>query len=115
MEARRITFEDVQWSIHVERDGVEVGGNVRAADDDGAGRGAGRRILRRLGRDDYWAWCVVQVTGRYGPFEYSDFLGGCSYRDRDEFVISGAYDDMRAEVLAHIQAQIDATLPLILP
>jgi hypothetical protein len=45
-----------------------------------------------------WAWCTVKVTAHFGDFEGTDVLGGCNYRDEEDFKAPGGYwEDMKAE------------------
>ena len=48
-----------------------------------------------------WAWCCVEVRLRILGAEFSEYLGGCSYADEEDFCTPGGYyDDMCATVRA---------------
>jgi hypothetical protein len=59
-------------------------------------------VRDQLAQGNVWAWCVAKVTallddGRYG----TDHLGGCSYKDEEDFKTGGYYDDMKDEAYNH--------------
>lgn len=60
-------------------------------------------ILGQLRRGNLWGWCSVCVEAKYTTEDGEevagrDYLGGCSYRSRQDFIEnSGYYDDMKVE------------------
>lgn len=52
-----------------------------------------------------WAWCVVKVEAEYLGHTGTEYLGGCSYKDRAEFEQSDGYHgqmvDDALDALAH--------------
>lgn len=64
-------------------------------------------INDQLDRGNQWAWCVVVVTGKYGPLTAKRSLGGCSYRDEKDFISGGYYDDMKHAVVKELEKQLD--------
>lgn len=52
-------------------------------------------IKKELEDGNTWAWCTVKVTLVFNDFELSEYLGGCSYDDKEDFIKnSGYYEDM---------------------
>ena len=67
-------------------------------------------IKSRIRYGDQWAWCTVKVSVKWGTFEGVDYLGGCSYKDENEFrAPGGCYQDMIEEALADLNNKIAAT------
>lgn len=64
-------------------------------------------INDQLDRGNQWAWCIVTVTGKYGPLTARDSLFGCSYRDEADFISGGYYDDMKQQVAGKLESQLD--------
>lgn len=95
---------EVVISLEVEQDLTEVRGNALASGDAAADRECEDEIIARLNDGDVWAWACVRVVARRGNrVAYSNWLGGCSYRDEDDFCQPGGYfDDMKAEALAEL-------------
>ncbi len=64
-------------------------------------------IRSELASDNQWAWCVVTVTAKWGGFEGSDHLGGCSYKSEEDFRQPGGYfDDMVKAALETLNQSI---------
>ena len=54
-----------------------------------------------------WAWCCAKVTARYGSFEGTDYLGGCSYKSAADFMTPGGYyADMVAAALDDLKLSV---------
>lgn len=53
-----------------------------------------------------WAWCVVRVTAKWGGFEGTNYLGGCSYKDEADFAKDGYLPQMKDEALADLKKTI---------
>lgn len=51
-----------------------------------------------------WAWCIVKVTASIPglDIEGTDYLGGCSYKNKADFETGGYYEDMKAQALADL-------------
>jgi len=54
-----------------------------------------------------WGWCSVEVKGEYKGIESSEYLSGCSYKGKRDFIeTSGYYDDMKASIIDDIAKQL---------
>lgn len=71
-------------------------------------------ILKRLNENDVWAWCTVEVWAEYrGVTGDSEFLGGCTYEDEEDFKTpNGYYDDMVAGALENLASKLEETVHL---
>lgn len=67
--------------------------------------------LKAWKEDDYWGWGVVKVTGEFMGLTESAFMGGCTYRDEEQFIRDG-YSDMQSDVMYGLQEQIEAIADL---
>lgn len=61
MATKRLTLDDVTWTLTAEVDSTPVHGNASATGDEDADRKYEDYILRRLDRGDEWAWACVTV------------------------------------------------------
>ncbi len=74
-----------------------------------------RRIRRRLEAGDNWAYGSVFVVAKYTDpndpervFWGDDNLGGCSYKDRNDFMRnSGYFEDMKANAYEELKKNFD--------
>lgn len=104
---RRLTEDDVTFSIQCRPEEVPVRGNVLASDDPVADKRDEDEIIARLESGDDWAWCAVEVTAHWEDFSASTHLGCCSYASEEDFRQSGDYfDDMKAEALSALNEKI---------
>ena len=68
--------------------------------------------LWKRSENNPWLWCCIKVTASYETpsgkvFEESDYLGGCSYDSRKDFIEnSGYYEGMRDEVIQGLCRQL---------
>ena len=97
---------DVDITLYVEPEHLPVRGNVCVTEDDEADE-VEDAVLARLDRDDVWAWAAVTVMGRWGDYEASAHLGGCSYDSEDDFREDGYFQDLVGEVVSEIRRQAD--------
>lgn len=106
---RQITLEEIDFSLIVEQDFIGVRGNAIASGDEQFDKQYEDGILDRLDSGDEWAWAMVEIRGTWNGISASDYLGGCTYDDEQDFIEnSGYYDDMREAVRAEIQKQVEA-------
>ena len=54
-------------------------------------------IQQQIDNDNYWAWCQVEVVASYRGITASEYLGCCSYKDKEDFKSYGYYCDMMNE------------------
>lgn len=87
---------------------MDVRGNVLASGDDAEDKRAEDEVLRQLHAGNEWAWCCIKVTATYGYFEGTDFLGGCSYKSKADFIESDDYyADMVDRAFNELVARIE--------
>jgi hypothetical protein len=53
-----------------------------------------------------WGWCTVKVTATIGTVEGTDYLGNCSYKSSEDFILNSGYfgqmvDAAVGEAMAH--------------
>ena len=57
-----------------------------------------RQVRKQMNAGNVWAWCTVKVSVGFGlPFDddtEDDYLGCCSYADRNDFIVGGYFVDM---------------------
>ena len=108
MKIVQLTVDDVEWVVEAEQDDLPVRGNAIASGDDEVDKRVEEEIIERIENGDVWAWASVCVRGRFKGLEATTYLGGCCYRDEDEFCQAGGYfDDMQKDVLSDLQDQLE--------
>ncbi|GAG86978.1 unnamed protein product, partial [marine sediment metagenome] len=94
MSAKELTAADVAFVLTIEPEDIPVRGNAMASGDEEVDRRVEDGIIERLDQGDLWAWCSVKVTATLlddTDLEGADYLGGCSYRDEEDFCQDGGY------------------------
>lgn len=94
MKLRKLQVQDVQFTLSIDQDETSVRGSFES-DDPAADRALEDEILARLRDGDMWAFAQVKVTAHWREWEGSDFLGGCSYKDEEDFRQDQYYADMK--------------------
>jgi len=71
-------------------------------------------FVREQIRDgNVWGWCSVEVKAKFTTedgeeVEASDYLGGCSYRNRQDFMEPGGYyDDMKKSAYTELCGKLN--------
>lgn len=101
---RRVTY-----TIEVHPEDIPVRGNAMSSGDNELDREVEDAILARLAQGEEWAWCTVEVIAHWGEHTGSAFLGGCSYKDKADFITdSDYYDDMCAEARSELEKGLRA-------
>ena len=93
-------------TIEPEWDGPE--GHFASGDDD-YDRETVQYIRDELEAGNDWAWCSVRVACTIPGYDVEgvDWLGGCSYKDKEDFCQEGGYyEDMKSEARAAIISEI---------
>jgi len=93
----------MKYKIEATPEDVPVRGNAMASGNDELDKRAEDEILARLESGDEWAWCNVRVTCTDGISEGESWLGGCSYRNEEDFKAGGYYETMKAEALEDME------------
>ena len=104
MKLRALTLEDITITVTATDDDIhpsELLNECMSEDEINA-------LLEEAQTQNVWKWCSVEVKGEFNGLEFSDYLGGCSYESKEEFIkTSGYYEDMCQTVLKGLQSQID--------
>ena len=79
-----------------------------ASGDDEADRELCESIRKDLDSGNDWAWCVVKISAKWGGFEGTAYLGGCSYKDEDDFANGGYLAQMQEEAVEDLKSTIRA-------
>lgn len=104
----KIKAESVQYRVEVLPEDMPVRGNALASGDPAEDKRVEDEIIERLECGDIWAWCTVRVVASLpdSVLEGEKYLGACSYRDLDDFMESGYYEDMRDCALEELQDKV---------
>lgn len=96
----RLTEQDVEIDCHAEDEHM-------APEDSFDDERDVRYAYDQLESGNIWGWCNVTVTVRWGDYEASDYLGGCSYASKADFTSTGGYcDGMVHEALGRLQEKV---------
>jgi hypothetical protein len=108
MSFKKLTAAEVTFTVVAEQEDIPVRGNAMSSDDPEADRHCEDEIIAELNRGNTWAWCCVVVTATWGNWSASDTLGACSYfyDGADEFKRGGYYQDMCANALENLNADL---------
>jgi len=107
LKPRTLTADEVTFTIECLEEDLQIEGNAMASGDDAVDQGVYDWIRGELERGNEWAWCCVKVTAAWGGFRGEDYLGGCSYRSREDFEQSNGYcADMKDRALDDLNATI---------
>ncbi len=109
MELRKLTLEDLEFIVIAEGDDStphEMLSECMTSEEIDA--------LIEEAQFNIWKWCSVEVKGTFMGLEASDYLGACSYEDKDDFIKnSGYYADMCQNVLTELQTKIDEIVTIL--
>jgi hypothetical protein len=113
---RRLTADEVEFTVTAEPEDVSPRGNALASGDDDLDKQCEDEILERLDNGDVWAWAYVVVTAKWNGFEGTAGLGGCCYRDERDFRKNSMYfEDMKAEALDDLNRTIASHIEKLRP
>ena len=93
------SMAECEFVLRADQDHMRVRGNAMASGDDAEDRACEDEILGRLDDGDVWAWALVTVTCKYRGWSVMGraYLGGCTYRDEEDFRKGGCYEEMERE------------------
>jgi hypothetical protein len=68
-------------------------------------------VRRQIERGNVWGWCYTKVTARWvdpegNTWEGDDYLGGCSYLSRGDFMRGDYYQDMKNDAYQDLVKQL---------
>lgn len=87
---------------------LQIEGNASAIDPETDAQVV-KDIREQLESGNEWAWCCVRVTVKWGYFEGTDYLGGCSYKGLKEFHDNQYYVDMVSQAFDDLVRNIEST------
>jgi len=104
-----LTKKDVTFTVEALTEYTQIEGNALVSGDDAIDKEAEDTIRCDLAWN-IWAWCTVKVTATWKSLSADDYLGCCSYSSEADFMQGGYYDDMKAEALTSLNAQLQDIL-----
>ena len=116
MNTQHKTWKDqVVYAIEADFDDIPIRGNAIVSGDENFDREVEDELIERVNNGDVWAWASVKVIASIPGIELegADYLGGCSYRDEEDFQQGGYYEDMKERALEDLEKQIHAVFNLI--
>jgi hypothetical protein len=109
----KYNFQDrpeVKFTVDCEPEEIPIRGNCSAIDEE-TDRETEEWILSELNSGNPWAWCQIVVKASLGEFEGHAYLGGCSYKSKEDFIQANDYYlDMKDEALEELDKKIQDTL-----
>lgn len=108
----RIELRDMkpEYEIIVHPEDMLIRGNYIISGDEAYDKQQEDLALKELEWNE-WAWCCVEVRISFNHWSESAYLGGCSYKDEDEFIThSGYYEQMKEDALEELAATITRDL-----
>lgn len=100
MKEYQVTENGITYTLYAEQDDIPVRGNAMASGNEADDKAYEDEIIARLNDGDVWAWaqvtCEASIDIEGNEFTGEDYLGGCSYRDAEDFVEGVYWDDMKA-------------------
>lgn len=64
-------------------------------------------IRSELKSGNQWAWCSVHLVVDYCEMKGEDWLGGCSYKSKEDFVGGDYYQSMITEAVEELAKEIE--------
>lgn len=106
-EVKRLERDpEIEIELIAIADDLQVRGNALCSGNDKLDKQCEDEILRRLDSGDVWAWASAEVKVTKGGLTESEYLGGCSYKDAQDFKRCGYYYDMVTTALERIEAEL---------
>lgn len=97
---RELKLSDIQWKIKLHHEHTcvsDVFDDIRLV----------HAIVKDYENGNDWAWCGVEVIGMFHGIEASEYLGGCSYKNEEDFKSGLYYGEMRDAILYQIQLEVE--------
>lgn len=105
---RKLSKEDVQWSIECLPEDLPVRGNAQASGDSASDKECEDYILRELAFGNCWAWCTIRVTCKWKAWYGVAYLGGVSVQDEGDFTFGNSdyYEQLQYEALEDLNGSL---------
>lgn len=102
------TIDQVTFEIECIPEELSIKGNASAIDED-TDKETEQYIKDQLNSGNEWAWCCIKVTASYKGIEGTDYLGGCSYASKEDFISGdGYYTDMKQAAYDNLVSEIES-------
>lgn len=102
---RPLTRDDVIITVEALPEDTSPEGHFASGDDELDRQTCAE--IRSKAEWNAWAWCCIKVTVSWRGHRASDYLGGCCYDSKEEFVAEGGYyDDMVDRALEELNAGV---------
>lgn len=98
------TIKQVEFEMTVEPEYTPIRGSFSSGDDE-LDEQTALDIEKQLEYNE-WAWCCIKMECKYKGLTGTDYLGACSYKDSNDFMNDGYYQDMKQEAYADLIQQI---------
>ena len=99
------TINQVEFELTAEPEYIEIRGSFDSGDAD-LDEETAQKIESQLEYNE-WAWCCVKVDCNYKGLTGTDYLGGCNYDSKEDFIKnSGYYEDMKETAYNDLIQQI---------
>jgi len=93
--ARKFEPLEVEFVFDFRQEDIPIEGNAIASGNEKVDKEYEEQIRRDLEGGNDWAWCTVIMEARWAGFTGRDTLGGCSYKDAQDFrQKDGYFEDM---------------------
>lgn len=109
MLLRKLSKEEVEFTLEVTEDDMPIVGNALASGDNADDAAYEQELLARRAGGDIWAWAMVRVIATWRGFRGVDDLGGCTYESTQAFREDAYYEDMKARALENLQQGLQST------
>ena len=104
---KEIEKKDIEFKIVIHPEDLQIRGNAIASGDENYDKKIEQFIIDDLESGNLWAWCCVEVIGHYKEvLTASCFLGGCSYKNEDDFKVCDYFECMKDEIVNQLNSQI---------
>jgi len=113
---KRLTKSECEITVTVEFCDIPIRGNVMASGDDAYDKKCEDDLIRQVDDGNVWAWATITVKASWSGYNGFDHLGGCSYKDEEDFIKSNDYyDGMVAAAVDDLNSKLAKTYEEIKP
>lgn len=99
--------DKIEWTIEAEPEDIPVRGNAMDSGDKDYDKKVEDRIIKRRS-SNVWAWAAVTVRGSFLGLSTEEYLGGCSYRNEQDFRDGGYFEDMQRTITDRLEEMVKA-------
>ena len=106
-------MKEVEFIVEILPEDKPVAGNAIWSGDTHYDQCVERKILDDLVGGNAWAWCSVKVTARVDGIEGTDYLGGCSHANRQDFLNSEICEGMKLIALSELRNKLSGLVGIV--